>query len=335
MHATLSFGQCTICIGGYERSAYLGHSNRSVKQQMDLSKIDLNLFTVFDAIYREGGITSASKRLHLSQPAVSHALARLRELLNDPLFERHGNEMIPTPRARTLATTIGGSLENIEQMLHRAAEFDPLTSKRSFAIAMREAHEIYFLPRMMSALKREAPNINIATVRIERRDLEDDLQAGVLDCAVDMALPASMAVFRKAIASESLVVLARQDHPIIRGTLNLETYLEQEHVLITGRRRGGGYEDSALSRLGISRRIRIRCQQHVAASEVVKHSDLLATMPQSYAELANRHTDNQVLPFPTAIPMFDLFLYWHANVDEDSANQWFRRQVQAVLGRDK
>src|ERR1700741_5180672 len=90
---------------------------------MQLSRIDLNLFTVFDAIYREGGITAASKRLHLSQPAVSHALGRLRELLHDPLFERQGNAMIPTPRARGLASTIRGSLGSLEQLLARAAHF--------------------------------------------------------------------------------------------------------------------------------------------------------------------------------------------------------------------
>ena len=145
---------------------------------MNLSRIDLNLFTVFDAIYREGGITAASKRLHLSQPAVSHALGRLRELLDDPLFERHGNEMIPTPLARTLAVTIGSSLGNLEQMLHRAGRFDPASSQRMFTIAVRESQESTFLPGLLAKLAATAPNIDVATIRIERRDLEDDLQSG-------------------------------------------------------------------------------------------------------------------------------------------------------------
>jgi DNA-binding transcriptional LysR family regulator len=298
---------------------------------MDLSKIDLNLFTVFDAIYKEGGITSASKRLHLSQPAVSHALARLRELLNDPLFERHGNEMIPTPRARELAATIGGSLENIEQMLHRAAQFDAATSERSFSIAMRDSHEIHFLPRMIDIIRREAPRVNIATVRIERRDVEDDLQSGTIDCAVDMDLALSPAICRQKLHAEPLVVLARRNHPAIQGELNLETYLALEHILITGRRRGSGHEDAALSRRGMSRRIRMRCQQHAAANEVVSQSDLLATMPRSYAEQVNRHTDNQIFACPADIPALDLFLYWHSNVDKDSASLWFRERVQQVL----
>jgi len=299
---------------------------------MDMSKIDLNLFTVFDAIYKEGGITSASRRLHLSQPAVSHALARLRELLNDSLFERHGNVMIPTPRARTLATTISGSLENLEQMLHRAAQFDATTSQRSFTIAMRESHEVHFLPRMIKVIERDAPNINLATVRIERRDVEDDLQSGAIDCAVDMALPLSAAICRKQLNAEPLVVLARKDHPLVCNELDLAAYLSQDHILVTGRRHGGGLEDAALSRHGISRRIRVRCQQHAAANDVVSLSNLLATMPRSHAELANRHTGNQMLPFPAEVPLLELFLYWHTNVDEDPGSKWFRDHAQSVLG---
>ena len=124
---------------------------------MQLSRIDLNLFTVFDAIYREGGITPASKRLHLSQPAVSHALARLRELLNDPLFERRGNEMVPTPLARSLAATIGSSLGSLDQMLHQAGRFDPGTSHRAFTIAVRESQELAFLPALIDRIGQSAP----------------------------------------------------------------------------------------------------------------------------------------------------------------------------------
>src|SRR4029450_6195356 len=99
----------------------LGAKSPAGGAPMQLSRVDLNLFTVFDAIYREGGITPASKRLHLSQPAVSHALARLRELLDDPLFERRGNDMVPTAMARSLAATVSGSLGNLERVLQRAA----------------------------------------------------------------------------------------------------------------------------------------------------------------------------------------------------------------------
>jgi DNA-binding transcriptional LysR family regulator len=296
---------------------------------MNLSRIDLNLFTVFDAIYREGGITAASKRLHLSQPAVSHALGRLREMLDDPLFERHGNEMVPTPLARTLAVTIGNSLGTLEQMLHRAGRFDPANSQRVFTIAIREAQESAFLPTLLAKLAVSAPNIDVATIRIERRDLEDDLQSGELDFAIDVPLPLSADVRREHIGAAPLVVLARADHPIVQGALDLETYISQEHVLVTGRRRGRGYEDGALAKLGLTRRIRLRCQQHAAANDVVSRTDLLATFSKNQAELVNN--TNQVLPFPADLAPLDSYLYWHARSEEDPASRWFKTMLLEAL----
>ncbi|HEY6642824.1 LysR family transcriptional regulator [Povalibacter sp.] len=299
---------------------------------MHLSRIDLNLFTVFDAIYREGGITSASKRLHLSQPAVSHALARLRELLDDPLFERHGNAMTPTPKARALAATISRSLGALENVMQHAGQFDPATSDRTFTMAVREAQEYSFLPAVLRRVRETAPNVDVASVRIDRRDLEEDLQSGELDVGIDVALPLSLDVRRERVSAEPLVVLVRQDHPAIDGSLDLETYLAQDHVLVTGRRRGAsGYEDVTLSRAGFTRRIRSRCQQHVAACEIVSQSDLLTTMTRNQADLANRHIGNQVLPFPLDSPPLETFVYWHGNVQDDAANAWFRELVRESL----
>lgn len=300
---------------------------------MQVSRVDLNLFTVFDAIYREGGITPASKKLHLSQSAVSHALARLREVLNDPLFERRGNEMYPTPRARTLATTIGSSLGSLEQMLQKAGRFDPQTSERTFVIAVREAQESSFLPGLILRATREAPQVNIAAVRIERRDLEEDLQSGELDAALDVMVPLSAEVRRERLGADAMVVLARAGHPVVQGSLSLETYLAMEHVLVTGRRHGGGYEDLELGRHGWTRRIRVRCQQRAAANDIVSRSDLLVTMSRGYAEQVNRNTGNQMLPFPSDIPPLELFLYWHANVDDDPGSRWFRQMLLEVLGK--
>lgn len=300
---------------------------------MQLSRVDLNLFTIFDAIYRDGGITPASKRLHLSQPAVSHALARLRELLDDPLFERRGHEMVPTPLARSIAAGVAGSLDGLEQLLKRTGRFDPGTSQRAFTIAMREVNELSFLPALIERLGREAPNVDIAVVRIDRRDLEEDLQSGAIDVAFDVELPLSHDVRRELVTSDALAVLARKDHPSIRGTLPTEIYLAMEHVLVTGRRRGGGYEDIALGRLGMSRRIRVRCQHYAAACEIVTRSDLLATLPRGQAEIGSRQSGNQLLPFPVTIPPLEMFLYWHANVDADPGSQWLRQILLGLLRR--
>jgi DNA-binding transcriptional LysR family regulator len=297
---------------------------------MSISQVDLNLFTVFDAIYRDGGITAASKRLHLSQPAVSHSLSRLRELFGDPLFERQGNAMIPTPRARALAGAIRSSLGSLEQVLARTSQFDPAVTPRSFVIATRESHELSMLPVLAQAL-REGPGIEIAAVRMERRHLEDDLQSGELDLAIDIGLTLSPEVHREQLGSEPLVVLARREHPVVQAGVDLATYLALDHVLVTGRRRGGGYEDGVLMKLNLTRRVRLRCQQHAAANEIVSRTDLLLTMPRNHAERVNERTNNQVLAFPIEIPSFELYLYWHSNVEDDAANQWLREHVRKAL----
>src|SRR5688572_16135243 len=216
--------------------------------RMSLAHVDLNLFSVFDAIYREGGITAASKRLHLSQPAVSHALARLRELLGDPLFERQGKAMVPTPRARQLAGSIRHALSELEQSVHGAQPFDPRQAQRSFVVAQRDAHELSFLPQLAASLQALAPQVELRSVRHVRRTLERDLRSGVIDVALDVPLALPPEIRRQSLRSEPMVVLARRDHPRVRGELSLETYLALEHVLVSGRRHGGGYEDAALSR---------------------------------------------------------------------------------------
>lgn len=295
---------------------------------MRLTEIDLNLFAVFDAIYRERGITPASKQLHLSQPAVSHALARLRELVNDPLFERRGNDMVPTSLARTLAATVGRSLGELEQLMQRLGAFDPATSRRRFALGLRASHELSLLPELAATLAEAAPHIELACVRIARRDLTDELASGELDAALDVAtLPPE--ICRTELGRESLVVLARRGHPDIAQELDLATYLAAEHVLVTGRRHGAGYEDLALAQRGATRRVRVRCQQHTAASELVSRTDLLLTVHRSQVRTINRRTKNLVFPFPAEVPPISVCLYWHPRADGDPAGQWFRQSVAA------
>ena len=106
------------------------------------------------------------------------------------------------------------------------------------------------------------------------------------------------------------------------------------HVLVTGRRRGGGYEDSVLGKLGLTRHIKLRCQNHNAASQVVSRSDVLLTATRSQARIVNRQMNNQVLPFPVSAPPMETFLYWHANVDEDPASRWLRGQVLASIAEN-
>lgn len=291
---------------------------------MHISRVDLNLFVVFDTLYTEGGVTAAAEKLHLSQPAVSHALGRLRTLFDDPLFERHGRAMAPTPLARTLIGQVRAALRGIESTLHETARFDPAESERHFAVAFRDVLEFTLVPQLMAAACRAGPNIELVAGRVERRNLESDLFTGLFDAAVDVLLPVSPAIRHQRLLDEPLVVVARKNHPAIRGKLTLKTYLALEHIQVSSRRRGPGLEDFELSRVGESRRIRLRCQHYGTASRTVSLSDLIATMPERYARQTSATYGNQILPVPFKSARLELYLYWHANAERDPAGLWLR-----------
>jgi len=301
---------------------------------MHISRVDLNLFTVFEAIYTEGSVTRASQQLHLTQPAISHALNRLRQMFDDPLFVRQGQTMVSTPLARSIIEPVRQALRGLELTLTDNGNFDPAQAVKLFNLALRDVLESTVLPPLLERLTRQAPEINLAAIQVERRELVSELAAGTLDLAIDMLLPLPNEIRRQQISRDTTVVLARRDHPLVREKLDLEMYLQAEHILASSRRKGMGLEDFELSRLGLQRRIRLRCQHYFAACRVVSQTDLLLTMPEGYARIANQQFGNQILPLPVSMPSWDVYLYWHQNVEHDPANRWLREQViQAVSGK--
>ena len=298
---------------------------------MNIRQLDLNLLVVLDAIYTEGGITAAGRRLHLTQPAVTHALNRLRGHFNDPLFVREGRKMVPTPLARNLIRPARRALRSIELMLHEVDRFDPATTPRRFRLGVRDVLESVLLPPLMGSITRVAPLVDLDAVQTNRRSLAADLDSGELDAAIDVLLPLPESINRQRIVFDRFVVVARQGHPEVRAGLDLETYLRQEHVLATVRRSGGGMEDVSLAQLGQSRRVRLRCQHYFAACRVVNETNLILTMPENYARVANAGLSNQILSAPVDMTPLDGYLYWHRNVDRDPASRWFRGQLLSAL----
>jgi len=292
--------------------------------------IDFNLFVVLEAIFVEGSVTRAADKLNLSQPAISHALARLRELFGDPLFVRRGNSMVPTPLTRNNIDAIRAALRNLESTLLETRQFDPARANNRLTLCIPSSMEEALLPRLVSRIAAAAPHIDLVTNRSERHRLESRLEAGVFDVAIDVLLQHSEDVLHQRVLRERLVVLARRDHPQLRPGFDLATYLQQQHMLISTRREGPGIADVELSRLGLERHIRLRCQQTSAAGQIVAASDLVLTMLEYDARAMNGIFDLQILPLPIAHEPIDLYLYWHGSVDSDPANRWLRAELVAV-----
>jgi DNA-binding transcriptional LysR family regulator len=293
----------------------------------NIGRLDLNLFVVFDAIYAEGSITRASEILNLTQPAVSRALARLRDVVKDPLFVRERHEMKPTPLARELIGPIRGALHGIRNAMHDLDRFEPQTSRKRFKIGLRHTIESATFPALIQRMMAQAPSIEISSIQHDRDGLQTALTSGELDVAIDVQLARSSNISFKRLFGGGLAVIARRGHPRAAGAIDLETYLDCDHILATSGAALTGLEDRALEKLGHQRRVRVRCQHYWTASQLVAGSDMLLTMPQRFVRAFNQPLGNQILALPFAAPQAHLHVYWHAAMERDPANRWLREQI--------
>ncbi|WP_445772762.1 LysR family transcriptional regulator [Shewanella sp.] len=291
-------------------------------------KIDLNLFVVFDAIYCEGNITKAASVLNLSQPAVSHSLGKLRAHFDDALFIRQGNEMRPTPVAKNVIDDVREALHQLQVCLVQSRQFEPLTSRKSFSLSLHGSLEPYYLPILQESLSLESPAIHLnSNKRVNRNELENKLASGDIDLAIDALLPVSSNICHTQLQRDQLVVVARKDHPALSTTLDLDTYLKLDHVLVSSRSTGPGLEDFELSRMGYHRKIALRCQQALSACKVIMNNDMLLTLPKTAAQMYSEMLDIATHPMPVDLPEIGIHLYWHVNVDKEPANKWLRNKM--------
>ncbi|PCJ45506.1 MAG: LysR family transcriptional regulator [Moraxellaceae bacterium] len=301
---------------------------------MHLSKIDLNLFMVFDAIYAHSSITKAAGHLNLTQPAVSHALGRLRNAFGDELFVRSGRKMVPTPVAKSMIETVQIALAQLEKTLVDPLSFDPLQTTKHVVLGMRDVVESVFLPRLVSCLQVQAPHLTLSSIRIPRQDMESELAAGSVDIAFDVLLPIKAEIEHAPLLADKFAIVVRKGHPLTREKLTLKRYLSYSHIVVSSRRGGVAAEDFELSRQGIRRNIALRCQHYFVARQVVRETDMILTVPEGYALNQQSLDDTVVLPLPVNLPSLEIHMYWHKTVANDPANAWLR-ELLLHLANDK
>ncbi|WP_312932981.1 LysR family transcriptional regulator [Pseudomonas sp.] len=302
---------------------------------MSLSKVDLNLFIVFDAIYTEANLTRAGQIVGITQPAVSNALSRLRETFNDPLFVRTAQGMVPTPMAQNIIGPVRNALALLRVSVQESRLFNPLEASKTFRISMTDLIEAVILPPLFQRLRRLAPGVMIESFLSKRRETTKELAAGRLDFAVDAPLNTDPQVRHVKLLQDRFVCALRQGHPLADTRLTLDSYLSMSHIHISSRRNGLGYVDLALGRLGVQRKVVLRSQHYLMACQVLQQSDLVMTVPERFA----RRHQLRHLPLPLEVTPLETHLYWHESTDQDPANRWMREQIielcQRVAAQDE
>jgi DNA-binding transcriptional LysR family regulator len=224
------------------------------------------------------------------------------------------------------------ALQILEVNLYENRNFDPAHTRRNFQIGFWELMESMILPPLAKVLTRAAPEISITTLRVKRREIEQELASGTLDLVLDIPITMSDNFRQAPLFSDRVVVMARKNHPAIRRELDLDTYLRQDHILVSSRRLGPSLVDAELNRGGRKRRIVLRCQHYFAACQVVSETDMLLTIPQHYAETLNAGFDNRLHPFPLkSLQQLEIHMYWHESTENDPPNRWLREQIKKVV----
>jgi len=297
-----------------------------------LARFDLNLLRIFDAIFARGGVSAAARHLNLSQPAISHALAKLRDTFDDPLFVRQGNRLVPTPAARAIAGPVREALRGLDVALDAATSFNPAKATREFRIGVRLSGEMPRFSSLVARVRSAAPHVSLASVTFRRRDLVMTLANGDLDLALDVALPADDRLRSQYLGTEPIVVVARKGHPRVDGAIDLDTYLALEHIIATARPYGPGLEDMALQRMGLARRVAVRCQHAITAWQIVASSDMLFALPRSHAEVLDAMWPMQLVALPLPVERSGNYLYWHQAAQADPGLGWLRAIIVKELG---
>ncbi|NRH29885.1 LysR family transcriptional regulator [Pseudomonas sp. MS19] len=291
---------------------------------MNLNKVDLNLFIVFDAIYTEANLTRAGQIIGITQPAVSNALARLRETFNDPLFVRTAQGMVPTPMAQNIIGPVRNALQQLRISVQESRIFNPLQASKTYRISMTDLSEAVILPPLFQRLRRLAPKVSIESMLSRRRDTTKELAAGRLDFAVDAPLNTDAQVRHVKLMEDRYVCAVRRGHPMAKDKISLDEYLALSHIHISSRRSGLGYIDLALGKMGIQRTISLRSQHYLMASTVLQNTDMAMTVPERFA----RNNDLHYIELPVKdVPSLETHLYWHESTDQDPANRWMREQL--------
>jgi DNA-binding transcriptional LysR family regulator len=296
---------------------------------MDIRAVDLNLLKALDALLNERAVTRAATRIGLSQPAMSHALSRLRGLFADDLFVRTPTGLEPTARAREIAPLVTAAIEHIEAALNLGIGFDPAKSAGIFTAGMAEYAEVALVGRLAEAFARQAARATLRLTPLTGADAVEQLDGGAIDVAVARlgALPPH--VDSIVLLRDPFVVVARRGHPIAGQGLSLEAYAALDHMLVSPRGDTSGALDRILVDFGLRRRVALLVATYLALPVALAASDLVATVPRRTARQIAATADIAIMPLPIDFSM-TVSMAWHRRTATEPAQAWFRSLMIAA-----
>ena len=310
---------------------------------MAINNIDLNLLVYLDVLLREKNVTRSAIKLGITQPAMSNVLKRLRVLLDDPLLVKTSEGMTATERALALQPLVRAAVEAAERVVEDHSDFNPKTDNRIFRVMASDYAESTLIPKALSYLRENAPNITLDVLTPSDVSFSD-IEQGRVDMAINRfeELPGSF--HQKTLWKDSFSCIVNKSHPILKGQFNLDTYLDAQHIWVskTGYGIGVGIDpsdiqrlgwvDLALDRIGKKRNIRLFTRHYRVATYIAQQQDLIATLPSRIAQLQTDNPNVTVLAPPFDIPLLEMKMAWSPLLHNNSGHRWLRKVMIRAAG---
>ncbi len=299
-------------------------------ESVNLRNIDLNLLVIFDALMEERHVTRAGRIVGLSQPAMSSALNRLRQLFQDDLLVRTPSGMEPTPRALALAASVRQILRQTETLLDNPDDFSPDTAHRTFRLRMSDILLLCLMPPLAARVGREAPHVALDVVHLPPVQTLHALENDDIDVAISTGLTTPSTIKQVPLFDDELVCVLRHGHPHASTALDLDTFLQLPQIKIAQSPFDTRFVDGQLAAQGITRSIALTIQDWLAVPHIVAKTELLAVLPRRIASLYVESCGLHVSPIPFGQPPLTWHLYWHKRYQSHAGHRWLRSLIEAV-----
>jgi DNA-binding transcriptional LysR family regulator len=295
----------------------------------NIKKMDLNLLMVFAALCEEKSTTKAALRLGLSQPAISHALVRLRDQLNDPLFVRASKGLVPTNRALELEKPILALLSQLDGLLGSSKEFIPEKAKNIFRMATTDYFELVVLPQLLQKLEKEAPHITIISRPTSGVLPKNELEKGDYDIAIAGfygKLPEGF--MKQKVFDDDFICISKKNHPRIKKkALSIDQYANEKHILISLHGDMKAKTKDILAKKGLDQMFSSGVASFLSPGWIVASTELMLTCPRKLAEAYEKHLPIMLHELPFEIPSISVVQVWHERSHKDPAHSWLRQMI--------
>ncbi|MDX2389247.1 MULTISPECIES: LysR family transcriptional regulator [unclassified Streptomyces] len=298
-------------------------------------QLDLNLLTALDALLEEGSVAGAAARLHVTAPAMSRSLGRIRKATGDQILVRTGRTMVPTTRALAMRAQVHALVQQAHQLLSAQQELDLATLERVFTVRWHDALAAACGTALITAVHRRAPGVQLRLPAEPGTDTPE-LRRGEVDLESSSGPPTLPDIRHRLVGRDRLVVAVRPGHPLTEGPLSLERYAAAEHLTVSRRGRLQDRIDDALTTRGLERRVVAAGPTATFALRLALGTDLLVTLPDAVTRADREQLGLITMPLPLQLPDVPLYLLWHQRYDDDRAHTWLRETaaetVQALFG---